>query len=153
MPIEISLLADRPDLIDQLVEGYQDWSPTWYGPGGRGDARADLAARVQRDAIPCGIVAADGPLAVGTCALASESMSQTLETGAWLVGLWVRPSHRRQGVASRMVKAAEAQAAALRIGEVRVGTVAAAIFQRAGWVHHGAALHDGRLIEMFYFKP
>ena len=153
MPIEISLLADRPDLIDQLVEGYQDWSPTWYGPGGRGDARADLAARVQRDAIPCGIVAAEGPLAVGTCALAAMRglHPQAHQPGAGLQGLG--DGFARQGVASRMVKAAEAQAAALRIGEVRVGTVAAAIFQRAGWVHHGAALHDGRLIEMFYFKP
>ena len=45
MSVTISRLADRPELIDQLVLAYEAAWPGWYGPGGRGDARADLLVR------------------------------------------------------------------------------------------------------------
>jgi GNAT superfamily N-acetyltransferase len=153
MAIEIGLLADRPELIGQLAEAYEAAWPGWYGPGGQGDARADLEARCRRDGIPCAIVAAEGSLAVGSCALARESMSQSLETGAWLVVLWVRPSHRRLGLATRLLQAAVDRAAALGIAEVRAGTQTPGPFEQAGWTRQGVFEHDGREIELFAIRP
>jgi GNAT superfamily N-acetyltransferase len=153
MAIEIGLLADRPELIEQLAQAYEAAWPAWYGPGGQGDARADLEARSRRDGIPCAIVAADGAIAVGACALARESMSQTLETGAWLVGLWVRPSHRRQGLAMRLLQAAVDRAASRRVAELRAGTQTPGLFEQAGWTREGVFEHDGRAIELFAVRP
>lgn len=154
MSIEISLLADRPELIDQLVAGYEAWSPDWYGPGGRGDARADLMVRTRRESVPCGVVASEAGLAVGTCALAQESMSRQGEFRAWLVGLWVAPAHRRQGVAGALLDAAVRQAAALHIGEVRAGmTTAGPLFARCAWRELQPILHQGVETQIWSIRP
>jgi GNAT superfamily N-acetyltransferase len=154
MPIEISPLADHPELIDQLVEGYEAWSPAWYGPGGKGDARADLVARTRYDGVPCGLVAVEDGMAAGTCGLAEESMSLKGEFGAWLVGLWVAPSHRGRGLAGRLLQAAADKARALRISELRAGTTGAErVFERAGWTRLEPIVHEGVLTQIFSIRP
>jgi GNAT superfamily N-acetyltransferase len=154
MPIEISLLADHPEIIEPLAEAYEAWSPGWYGPGGRGDARADLAARARRDGAPCGLVVIDDGLPVGACALARESMSLSGEFGAWLVGLWVAPGHRGQGLAGRLLAAAVCRAADLGIAEIRAGTTAAeGVFERAGWRRLDPFMHEGVLTQVFAIRP
>jgi GNAT superfamily N-acetyltransferase len=154
MSVTISRLSDRPELIDQLALAYEAWSPRWYGPGGRGDARADLRARAGGAALPLGLVAAEGPLAVGTCALAGESMSRSGEFGAWLVGLWVAAGYRRRGIALDLVRAAAAEARRLGLRELRAGTAtAASVFERAGWTRGGPIVHDGEDGEVFALRP
>ena len=154
MSIEIALLADRPELIGQLVAVYEQQMPGWYGPGGRGDALADLQARAQTGALPLGMVAAVDGLAVGTCALGPVSMSRPAPFGAWLLGLWVAPSHRRQGIALSLVLAAARQAAALKIPEVRAGTTTAAgVFVRAGWRPLEPTMHEGAMTQIFSIAP
>lgn len=154
MSVTISRLADRPELIDQLVLAYEAAWPGWYGPGGRGDARTDLAARAAAKGLPLGLVAAEGRLAVGTCALAGESMSRSGEFGAWLVGLWVAAGHRRRGVALELVRAAGREAPRLGLRELRAGTLtAASVFERAGWTRQSPILHEGEEAEAFAFRP
>jgi len=147
MATTICLLADRPELIGELAAGYEAWSPGWYGPGGRGDARADLIARSQRGRIPIGLVAVDGEQAAGAVALAGESMSLQAEFGAWLVGLWVAPERRRQGLGVGLVRAAVREGRGLGISELRAGTAAATgVFERAGWRRLEPILHDGETV-------
>ena len=117
MPFTIGLLADRPDLIDALAEAYRLQWPSWYGPGGRGDAVADLTARAQRGRIPLGLVAIEDGAAIGTCALTEESMSRSGDFGAWLVGLWVAPERRRQGLGLELIRAAVMQLSLIHISE------------------------------------
>ncbi len=154
MPVTIGLLADRPELIDALALAYEAQWPSWYGADGRGDAHADMTARARRDGVPCGVVAADGDRAVGACALAEESMSRRGEFGAWIVGLWIAPEHRRKGLALKVLEAAVGQAGALNIAEVRAGTAAAAgVFIRAGWSELAPVLHEGEEIRIFAARP
>jgi len=154
MSVTFSRLADRPELIDQLVAAYESCWPGWYGPGGRGDARADLGARAGAGRLPLGLVACEAGLAVGACALAGESMSRSGAFGAWLVGLWTAPAHRRRGIAAGLLAAAVREARALRIGELRAGTSEAArLFERAGWTRLPPALHEGVQIQAFSIRP
>ncbi len=96
----------------------------------------------------------DGDLALGTCALAEESMSMRGEFGAWLVGLWVRPSHRGRGLATRLVEAAAHQAALFNIRELRAGaTAAAGVFRRAGWIRLEPIVHQGVETQIFSLRP
>lgn len=154
MPTTIHLLADYPGLIDELAAGYEAWSPGWYGPGGKGDALADLTQRAQRGRLPIGLVAVDAGRAIGAVALAGESMSLQAEFGAWLVGLWVAPDRRRQGLGLELAHAAVRQAEALGIAELRAGTATATgLFERAGWRRLEPILHDGETIQVFAIRP
>ncbi len=154
MAATICLLADRPDLIEALAAGYEAWSPAWYGSNGAGDARADLEARARRRGTPIGLVAVDNDAAVGAVALAGESMSRGAEFGAWLVGLWVTPAHRRRGLGLALIRAAVREADALGIAELRAGTVAAAgLFERAGWSRLEPILHEGRITQVYRIRP
>ena len=154
MTIQIALLADHPALISQLAAAYEQHMPDWYRPGGRGDARTDLEARARRDGLPCALVAFEGEVAIGTCALGPVSMSLPAPFGAWLLGLWVASSHRRRGIAVELVRAAAAQAVILNISEVRSGTVAApGVFLKAGWSLLEPIVHDGVLTQVFSTKP
>ena len=154
MAATICLLADRPGLIGQIAAGYAAWSPAWYGPDGPGDAMADLEARAQRGRIPLGLAAVDGDQAVGAVALAGESMSRGADFGAWLVGLWVAPAHRGQGVGLGLIRAAVGQAAALGIADLRAGTASAAgLFERAGWSRLEPILHEGKPTQVYAIRP
>ena len=154
MPTTICLLADRPELIGQIAAAYEAWSPAWYGPGGPGDARADLEARAQRGRVPIALAAVEGDEAIGAVALAGESMSRRAEFGAWLVGLWVAPEHRGRGVGLDLIRAAVRQASALGIAELRAGTVdAAGLFERAGWSRLDPILHKGRTTQFLVIRP
>ena len=53
-------LIEAPAARPVLVRWYVAEWPSWYGPGGRGDARADLAAASHcRDSLPLALVALD----------------------------------------------------------------------------------------------
>ncbi len=59
----IEYLSDHPDTISELAGWYvSEWGP-YYGDAGPGDARVDLEARLNQEALPIGIVAMEGALA------------------------------------------------------------------------------------------
>jgi GNAT superfamily N-acetyltransferase len=51
----------------------------------------------------------------------------------WINGLQVDPAHRRQGIASALVRAAEREAQALGVGAMFVRTQLPALYQAQGW--------------------
>ena len=99
--------AARPQLVRWFVEA---WAP-WYGPGGQGDAEADLAACAARDRLPLCLLALDRedkPL--GTAALKEESLGSELGYGPWLAALLVAPAHRGGGIGRALIEAIAAEA-------------------------------------------
>lgn len=128
-------LIDAPDAAPILARWFvHEWTP-WYGPGGNGDAEADLAACRDPDALPVCLVAlnADGePL--GTAALKPESVGSELAAGPWLAALLVGPNHRGNGIGTALVAAIEAEAHRLGFEAVYTSTDAAeGIMARRGW--------------------
>jgi len=134
--IRIVHLAEVPATAAVLADWFvAEWAP-WYGPGGDGDAAADLAARCRRDALPLALVALDpGGGVLGTAALTAEAVADEPGAGPWLAALLVGPGHRGRGVGTALVAAIEAEARRLGFGAVYTSTDAAdRIMARRGWL-------------------
>ena len=133
--IRIVALADAPAAAAVLADWFiEDWTP-WYGPGGDGDAAADLAACCRRDALPLALVALDRDGAVlGTAALKAEPVADEPGPGPWLAALLVGPDHHGRGIATKLVAAIEAEARRLGYREIYTSTNAAdRIIAGRGW--------------------
>lgn len=140
-PYDIVHLVDLPQAAATLERWFiEEWTP-WYGPGGHGDAAADLAACASRDTLPICLVAVDAkgePL--GTAALKAESVGSDCAPGPWLAALLVARAYRERGVATALVAAIEAEARRLGFGAIYTSTDGAAdIVQRQGWHACGEA--------------
>jgi GNAT superfamily N-acetyltransferase len=138
--LRIVHLVDAPEAAPVLARWFVDeWTP-WYGPGGAGDADADLAACRSREALPICLVALDGEGAVlGTAALKDESVGSELGVGPWLAAILVGPEHRGRGVATALVAAIEAEARRLGLAAIYTSTDSAGnIMERRGWQAIGA---------------
>lgn len=67
--VKIAPLAWHRDLLALVSAWFIDEWPGWYGPGGRGDAAADLAAfAAAQTRLPLGLVAFDNRVPVGVAA-------------------------------------------------------------------------------------
>jgi GNAT superfamily N-acetyltransferase len=121
--------------------------PGWYGPGGAGQAEADLAARCRTAGLPFGVVALDAATGepIGTGALSETSYGAADATEQpWIVGLIVAPDWRGRGVGSGIVAALEAAARAKGWARVHCATEAGeGVLARRGWMRRGTA-EDGR---------
>lgn len=142
--ITVELLADRPEALPRLITLFETQWSEWYGAG-RHSARFDLTARLQRDALPLGLVAVIDGTAVGTAALTETSGGITRPPVPWLGGLLVDPTHRRKGVARALLRCARSEALRLGHSELLALTAHAdALFSAEGWTEiEAVTLPDG----------
>ncbi|WP_413431657.1 GNAT family N-acetyltransferase [Crateriforma spongiae] len=136
--VEISLLADHTDAIRPLSEHFQREWPQYYGVHGPGDAVGDLRRCSGRDELPIGLVAIANGTICGTVSLKTESPSPQLWLFPWMGALYVTPDYRRQGIAARLISAAEQMAKKLGFERVFVAVGAGPnsleqAFARRGW--------------------
>jgi GNAT superfamily N-acetyltransferase len=131
----VELLADHAGCVDVLADWFaQEWAP-YYGPGGPGDARADLAARCNRAHLPIGLVAIRDGRIPGTAALDRDTATGLTPS---VVGLLVAPDCRGRGVASALLESAERLAGQLGYDELFISTsVLQVLPQRNGWQQTG----------------
>ena len=146
MLAEISIYSFRQHLqaVAPLAAAFEREWPRWYGPGGEGNAAADLAANANSEgALPVGVVAlsADGD-PIGTAALKA----------AFTAG-WVRPDLRRSGLGALLLRALEAEGRRLGYSNLYCATTTAVtLLEREGWTAHAQTVHDGGLIGIFRRK-
>jgi len=106
--LRILPLSDNEEAIPVLVSWFENVWPDHYGPGGPGDAAADLRECCTGDPLPFALLALDGSGApVGTAALKREWLGSERHPGPWLAALLVAPAHRGAGVARALVAAIE----------------------------------------------
>ena len=112
-------VLDVPGSMPTLARWFvEEWSP-WYGPGGPGDAEADLAACSSRSELPICLVALNKDNdALGTIALKAESVGSELGVGPWLAALLVGREYRGKGVGKRLVEAIEGEAQRLGFSSI-----------------------------------
>ena len=146
--LRIALL--KPEHVAAVAAGYTAEWPDWYGPEGAADAVAELEARAGGEALPLGLVALDGDEVIGSVALSEHSVSSHRHLTPWMIGLWTRPSHRRQGVATQLIVEAVALAAARSAQRLFVATHdAPELFKAPNWRLHEAVEYDGRMLMVF----
>lgn len=120
--LKLELLANHPEALPLLKEWFeQEWAP-YYGPGGPGNAKADLMESCNRVELPIAIVAILDGEVVGTAALKAESISTHKHLTPWLAALLVRPKFRRRGIAERLIAGVEEKAYDLGFQSIYVGT-------------------------------
>ena len=129
--MKIRLLADHADVIPTLADWYlSEWEP-YYGVHGPGDARVDLESRCNREELPIGLVALEGDQVWGTAAL---DLDATTNLSPSVVGLLVGRDHRRRGIATALLEAAEDLACRVGYNRLYISTtVLGGLLERMGW--------------------
>ncbi len=129
-------LADcmsAPALLPVLAALLESTWPDWYGAGGRGDARADLARYAQGSGVPFGMVLLQQGKAIGFAALKNEGFGDW--PGPWLGAATVQAALRGQGLGSQLFGALEAAAQAQGFASLYAATsTAASLLARRGWL-------------------
>lgn len=132
--ITVSLLADSHVDLAALQTWFEAEWPAWYGPGGPGNAAADLRMSSNRRVIPIAVVAhLDGTLC-GTAALKPRSVETHPHLSPWLAALLVGRRFRRKGVGYRLIAEIEQLAAELGYPRLYCATATAgSLLARRGW--------------------
>lgn len=152
---EIALLADRPELVDAVVDALQVEWPEWYGLSSRDEIQNEVRSRAQSDEIPMTLVAIGADRMVGTVSLSPVSIPTHTHLSPWLGGLWVEAEGRGKGAGSALVAACRAHAERLGFECLYAATASAqGLFLRDGWVRFDTVelpAHPGETIEVFRF--
>jgi GNAT superfamily N-acetyltransferase len=141
MSFKIGLMADHPEVLEQLAAAYERESPEWYGV--HGDARADVRERSRRTGLPIGLVALERNIAVGALSIAERSARSHPHLSPWVVAFWVEPSRRRRGIGGQLLEAACEHARREGIVCLYASTAAASsLLARHGWLKIDAGMTD-----------
>lgn len=134
--VDVRLLADTPQTIPTLASWYKDEWCEWFADMPLTELEADFSTAAQRDRLPFALVAFDAAAEpVGVCSVRADVFAPYPHAGPWLRGLYVLPSHRGQGIAGELIRAAGEHAASLGVGKLYAATHSACgTFERAGWL-------------------
>jgi GNAT superfamily N-acetyltransferase len=139
-------LRERPDLCTFFAERFEAEWPNWYGPGGRGNAAADLNAfaNIAGD-LPVGVVALDDSgLPVGIAALKATSIDTYPHVSPWATAGYVVPERRRRGIGASLLSALLVEARRLGFHTIYCATASAvSLLKREGWSQIDAVTHEG----------
>lgn len=149
--VTISPLAQYRDLVPLLSSWFVEEWPGWYGPGGRGDAVADLTAFATSESnLPVGFIALENSAPVGVMALKAESLPTHRHLCPWAAAGLVLASHRGRGIGARLLGALVQHASALGYPRVYCGTATAvSLLRRSGWSELETIQHEGEAIAIF----
>jgi GNAT superfamily N-acetyltransferase len=110
--MQISTLRQRPGFAATIAA--RCWAEWWADSDtSLADYRGGIEACALSEALPDCFVAHVGDDYVGSILLIANDLDSRLTLTPWLAALWVEPTHRRQGVAARLMAAACAEAARL----------------------------------------
>lgn len=135
LDIDIVPLIEAQEALAPLAALYRATWPPYYGPGGPGDALADLREAAREDGMPYAVVARDGENApLGVAALRASSIGDELGLGPWLAGIAVAPDMRGRGIATALIAAIEEAARAQGFAALYTSTrILGGGLERRGW--------------------
>jgi len=132
--MRIESIADHLDLVDTIARWHWDEWGHCDSDGSLDAWTEGLREPTNRDRIPTTYVALDGTDLLGSVTLVEHDMATHPELSPWLAGTYVKPSHRRQGIASALVRHAVRSAAGM--GVLRLypySGPARGLYERLGW--------------------
>jgi len=147
--MEISYLADVPELAGQLIPGLlEHWRP--IVPEDTAEARVQrFRAHMNREALPIAWLAHEGGQALGTAALRASDLPGRQDLSPWLAGVYVAPPFRGRGIASALCRVVEERAAALGYQRLYLFTLdQQRLYQRLGWTPLERAVWRGRTADV-----
>ena len=153
--VRIVKMYTVPAIKVRVLRLYIGQWPQWYGPGGPGDAAADIDAACRAEGLPLALVAlgADNAL-LGTVTLKETSLGSGNGIGPWLGALVVEPARRRQGIGGALIDAGQNLARELGFSEIYATTDAAVgLLTARGWKPNGLHAQSQRGELAIYCKP
>jgi GNAT superfamily N-acetyltransferase len=130
----IEYLEDRKELLPELAElHFAEWGR--FRPGQSVEDRIDGLERCSGKAtIPSTVVATDGRELIGSAMLVTHDMSTRKDLSPWLAGVFVKPSYRKSGIATKLIERIEQEAAALETPVLFLYTdKESEFYSRRGW--------------------
>lgn len=132
--MQIAYLHEHVDYIPELARLHcAEWG--YLKPG---ESLAGRTARLRacggRDTIPCAVIALERAELLGSALLVAHDMKSRPHLAPWLAGVYVKPKHRRRGIAGQLVARIEAEARSLRTPRLYLYTeIAESLYARLGW--------------------
>jgi GNAT superfamily N-acetyltransferase len=155
-PVSSSAVVIEPmirhrGLLPLVAEWFTAQWPAWYGAGGAGDVRADLAAfSGSESTLPVGLLAFIDDQPVGTGVLKLESIASHAHLSPWAAAGFVLPQWRRCGIGAALLQGLLAKARALGHPHMYCGTsTSVSLLRRCGWEVVETVLHEGEPLTIF----
>jgi GNAT superfamily N-acetyltransferase len=146
-------LREHPEHCAFFAAAFEAEWPSWYGPGGQGNAQADLLAFAnQHGALPVGVVAlGPGNQPLGVAALKAISIPSHSHLSPWAAAGYVAPAWRRQGIGALLLEALLHEASRLGYQAVYCATSASeSLLVRQGWNLMQSVQHEGHSLQVFH---
>jgi len=148
--LRIVPLAQMPSCANELREWFESEWPDYYGPGGPGNAAADLSTFAQTDRLPLALVALRGDELCGMAALKAEAFADLHPLSPWASAGLVKPALRRSGIGAQLLAALEVQARSLGFARIYCATSTAnSLLRRNGWQLLRIVAKDGTEVAVF----
>ncbi len=148
--LRIEHLADHPRVLPILKEWFETEWESYYGPGGPGNAQADLLAYANRSELPVGLVAFFEGELCGVAALKSESITTHSHLGPWAAAALVSPPYQRRGIGTELVRALEEVARNLGYSRIYCGTsTASQLLERRSWQFMEQVKYNGEDVSIY----
>lgn len=142
--VDVRDFADCPDDVPTLAA----WlNREWGHHGGLtlADSEARLRGYLNRDRMPLALAAYVGGQPAGIVILRDHDLASRPDLKPWLSSLFVAPEHRRQGVGSALMRAAEARARRIGLECLYLFTRhQVALYRSLGWAVIGEEEDGGR---------
>jgi len=147
--VRVVPLVERPDLVEQVsVWGFAEWGH--LNPGQTLEERtARIRGKMNVDRVPIAFVALDeeGRI-VGTASLIFDDLEGD-PRNPWLASVFVRPEHRKKGIASALVRTVEDAARRLGYSRLYLFTSSApALYAGLGWQALEQRVYRGEHIQV-----
>jgi GNAT superfamily N-acetyltransferase len=147
--VTVVSIAAHIDLVPVIARWHhEEWGH--LDPAGSLQSWTDgLAERTCLERIPTTFVALEGSDPVGSAALVEHDMETRPDLTPWLAGVFVLPSHRHRGIASRLVSHAMSKARKFGVETLYLYTRSAApLYSKLGWRSIGREHYEGRWVTL-----
>ena len=133
-PVQIDLLANRPEDIDVLVGPmFEYWQRVATDDTIEG-RRERLRSHLNRTSLPMAWVAHDRGIVLGTAALRITDLPGHDHLTPWVSGVFVLPEYRRRGVGAALCRHVEASALQMGHKKLYLFTLdQQSLYERLGW--------------------
>jgi putative hydrolase of the HAD superfamily len=130
--ISIMELLDYPNLIPTvIVWSLQEWPKDDTSAASAIESR--LLGERRRDQLPLALIAIDGPRPVGYVSLIELQLIEAKGQRYWVDGLYVEPTYRGRGLASRLLQEGVRKATTLGLDHLSAYTTKISLYRRNGW--------------------
>lgn len=133
--LEIADPLDFPEYLPTVVNWIQTEWPDRHRTGATVEER--LVGKREKGKLPAVLIALNGKSIVGYASLVLWADGVKKGQPHWIDGLYVEPGMRGHGIASLLIRSAEAKARELGISRLLALTEIPRLYEKAGWKPSG----------------